>query len=297
MAFPALYMTGQRNDDLNVYRFCLWIGNAIFHACVSFWLPIYIVAGYPTEAFHLQGTTIYTGLLMTMNCKVIMETMSWTMYSHGFIVFSLLLFFFFLGVYPLFTFLSWDMVGITPVLLSGIYWAVFFLVPVANFLVDLSLKLYDHPPLFLMATKQQRSFGNVAWMKFYCPTDADILRERYVLKRLRAKVSCGVSEAAKTQGMHEPVDDRRGSVGRTPDQLIADKKAGVRNLTDVMYTGFAYTSAESVGRGLGARDIASLRVDQFQQTGKTDVITEMRLHSAGHFVPPPGVIADESDGE
>ncbi|RHY40622.1 hypothetical protein DYB30_011954 [Aphanomyces astaci] len=134
-------------------------------------------------------------------------------------------------------------------------------------------------------------------MKFYCPTDADILRERYVLKRLRAKVSCGVSEAAKTQGMHEPVDDRRGSVGRTPDQLIADKKAGVRNLTDVMYTGFAYTSAESVGRGLGARDIASLRVDQFQQTGKTDVITEMRLHSAGHFVPPPGVIADESDGE
>ncbi|KAF0724158.1 hypothetical protein AaE_009804 [Aphanomyces astaci] len=254
MAFPALYKTGQRNDDLNVYRFCLWIGNAIFHACVSFWLPIYIVAGYPTEAFHLQGTTIYTGLLMTMNCKVIMETMSWTMYSHGFIVFSLLLFFFFLGVYPLFTFLSWDMVGITPVLLSS-------------------------------------------WMKFYCPTDADILRERYVLKRLRAKVSCGVSEAAKTQGMHEPVDDRRGSVGRTPDQLIADKKAGVRNLTDVMYTGFAYTSAESVGRGLGARDIASLRVDQFQQTGKTDVITEMRLHSAGHFVPPPGVIADESDGE
>ncbi|RHY26859.1 hypothetical protein DYB32_007279, partial [Aphanomyces invadans] len=161
MAFPALYTTGQRNDDLNVYRFCIWIANAIFHAVLSFWLPIYIVVGYTTEAFHLQGTTIYTGLLMTMNCKVIMETMSWTMFNHGFIVFSVVLYFFFLGVYPLFTFLSWDMVGITPILLSsyvchvvtvlsthcslrhcrGIYWAVFFLVPVANFLVDLSLKL------------------------------------------------------------------------------------------------------------------------------------------------------------
>ncbi|ETW00410.1 hypothetical protein H310_07047 [Aphanomyces invadans] len=266
MAFPALYTTGQRNDDLNVYRFCIWIANAIFHAVLSFWLPIYIVVGYTTEAFHLQGTTIYTGLLMTMNCKVIMETMSWTMFNHGFIVFSVVLYFFFLGVYPLFTFLSWDMVGITPILLSsGIYWAVFFLVPVANFLVDLSLKF---------------------WVKFYSPTDADILRERYVIRRGQSKVSCGVSEARKPRGQQDYVD-RRGSIERTPDQLIADKKAGVRNVDDVKYTGFAYSSPDSTGRGSGSRDIASLRVDQLQQTGRVGEITELRRLSASPLVPPP----------
>ncbi|KAF0683495.1 Aste57867_24447 [Aphanomyces stellatus] len=264
MTHPTLYVTGQRNEDLNVYRFCLWILNAFYHAFVSFWLPLPIMTGYATHAYHLQGTTMYTGLLMTMNAKVILETMSWTVFNLGFIVFSFLLYFFFLGVYPFCTFLSWDMVGIPNIMLSSaIYWLVFLLAPTACFLVDLSVKF---------------------WIKFYCPTPADILRERLVMSRNQSKVSCGVSDA-KTNARDTDAGQvpRRSTVERTPAELEADKKAGVRNLDAVKYTGFAYSSPnESVGRGDGARDVASLRVDLFQRTGETDEVSEIRRQSAGY---------------
>ncbi|KAH9136730.1 hypothetical protein LEN26_006021 [Aphanomyces euteiches] len=264
MSHPTLYTTGQRNDDLNIYRFSIWIANAVFHAFVSFLLPLAYVMGYPTHAFHLQGTTIYTGLLMTMNCKVILETMSWTSYNRGFIIFSIALFFFFLGVYPHCTFLSWDMWGIPSILLSsGIYWANFFLVPVANFLVDLSLKF---------------------WVKFYCPTEADILRERLVMGRhMSSKVSCDVSEVTKTQVLQQDPVAKQNSVQRTPEQIEADKRAGVRNLSDIQYTGFAYSSPNEEADECGHRDTASLKVDLLQQSGRRDEEKASRGQSAGHI--------------
>jgi magnesium-transporting ATPase (P-type) len=119
MANPPLYKTGQRNEDLNLKSFSIWICNAMYHACISFWLGRFIVDAYLDQAIHLQGITIYTGLLMTMNAKVILETLSWTIISYGFVIFSFGLFFFFLGVYPYCTFLSWDMWGVTPVMLES----------------------------------------------------------------------------------------------------------------------------------------------------------------------------------
>ncbi|RHY26854.1 hypothetical protein DYB32_007284, partial [Aphanomyces invadans] len=118
MAFPPLYMTGQRNEDLNVKYFSWWIFNAFYHAFISFFLPVYIIRGFSTEAFHVQGTTIYSGLLMTMNLKVIYETLSWTVFSYGFMVFSFLLFFFFLAVYPAVPGLGNDMFGVPASMLS-----------------------------------------------------------------------------------------------------------------------------------------------------------------------------------
>ncbi|RHZ23759.1 hypothetical protein DYB37_003274 [Aphanomyces astaci] len=118
MAFPPLYLSGQRNEDLNIKYFSWWIFNAFYHAFISFFLPVYIVRGFTTEAFHVQGTTIYSGLLMTMNLKVIFETLSWTMFSYAFVVFSFLLFFFFLAVYPVVPGLGNDMIGVPTSMLS-----------------------------------------------------------------------------------------------------------------------------------------------------------------------------------
>ncbi|CAK4684224.1 unnamed protein product [Aphanomyces euteiches] len=201
MSHPTLYTTGQRNDDLNIYRFSIWIANAVFHAFVSFLLPLAYVMGYPTHAFHLQGTTIYTGLLMTMNCKVILETMSWT-----------------------------------------------------------------------------------SWVKFYCPTEADILRERLVMGRhMSSKVSCDVSEVTKTQVLQQDPVAKQNSVQRTPEQIEADKRAGVRNLSDIQYTGFAYSSPNEEADECGHRDTASLKVDLLQQSGRRDEEKASRGQSAGHI--------------
>ncbi|OQR83486.1 P-type ATPase (P-ATPase) Superfamily [Achlya hypogyna] len=258
-AYPPLYVTGQRNEDLNVKCFCLWILNAMLHACISFWVPLRIVPAYFTQSFYLQGTTIYSGLLMTMNAKVILETLTWTWFSYSVITFSFLLFFFFLGVYPFCTFLGTDMVGITPQLLSAsLYWDVFFLIPVACILVDVTIKLY---------APQRTSRGTHTFAcsisRYYYPTHADILRERVMLQRIQAKVSCGTLE----QGLPPKPSYAHSIVERTPVERAADEKAGMRNVGEMKYTGFAYSAPdeEDPNRCGTAREIATLRVEHYKR--------------------------------
>ncbi|OQS00642.1 P-type ATPase (P-ATPase) Superfamily [Thraustotheca clavata] len=230
VSYPPLYITGQKNADLNV----------------NFWVPLAIVPAYTTSAFHLQGTTIYSGLLMTMNGKVILETLTWTWYSYSFVTFSLLLFFFFLGVYPFCTFLGTDMLGVTGVMLSSdLYWDVFFLIPVACLLVDVAIKFT---------------------LRFYYPKHADILRERASVQRMQTKVSCGVADI-RAQTLARSVFEL------TPGQREADEKAGVRNLNQISYTGFAYSSPDEDvnGRSGTGREIATMRVEMFKRNSLTDI--------------------------
>ncbi|KDO21211.1 hypothetical protein SPRG_13712 [Saprolegnia parasitica CBS 223.65] len=240
LAFPPLYMTGQRNEDLNVKCFLLWIANAIYHAFVSFWIPLYIVPAYTAHSFYLQGTTIYSGLLMTMNAKVILETLCWTRFSYAVLAFSILLFFFFLLVYPHMTFLGTDMFGVTPIMLGAdLYWTVFFLIPVAGILVDVSL---------------------TSIYRMYWPTEANILRERSALKKVDQRLT--------------DFSSRKGLASQSFVDNEGDEKAGVRNLEMRSYKGFAFSAPDDkqatthqTSTGASVREIATLRVDQLS-TGR-----------------------------
>ncbi|ETV68417.1 hypothetical protein, variant 2 [Aphanomyces astaci] len=256
MAFPPLYLSGQRNEDLNIKYFSWWIFNAFYHAFISFFLPVYIVRGFTTEAFHVQGTTIYSGLLMTMNLKVIFETLSWTMFSYAFVVFSFLLFFFFLAVYPVVPGLGNDMIGVpTSMLSTALYWLVFFLIPAACMLIDISIKY---------------------WVKNYRPTEADILRERGLLQKNQLKIVDMTTNGAVTYSHPRSMEEQR-----------QDEKAGVKNLDMTGYTGFAFSAPEDkvvsdVDSKEAVREIATMRVDHFNFTGETDAEAERR-HGLGSF--------------
>ncbi|OQR83282.1 P-type ATPase (P-ATPase) Superfamily [Achlya hypogyna] len=239
LAFPPLYVTGQRNEDLNVKCFCQWIINAVYHAFVSFWIPLYIVPAYFTQSFYLQGTTIYSGLLMTMNAKVILETLCWTRFSYAVLAFSIALFFFFLLVYPFCTFLGTDMIGVsTTMLASDLYWDVFFLIPVAGILVDISLTCIH---------------------RTYWPSEANILRERSALNKVDQRIVDISNKKAPTRSSVENESDAR---------------AGVRNLEVNNYKGFAFSAPDdkhtmtqqSTTITASTREIATLRVDNFNAT-------------------------------
>ncbi|KAH9132203.1 hypothetical protein AeRB84_021329 [Aphanomyces euteiches] len=237
MAYPPLYMTGQRNEDLNI----------------NFWLPVNIVQGFTTEAFYVQGTTVYTGLLMTMNLKVIFETLSWTWFSYACLGFSFLLYYFFLAVYPAIPSLGKDMIGVPAFMLStSLHWLVFFLIPVACMLIDISI---------------------IYCLKNYRPTGADILRERGLLHNQRFKVvdMTGAATMVTT------------SQSRSAEEKQRDEKAGVRDLSSTKYTGFAFSTPDDQidKQHNSVRDTASMRVDHFNLTGETDAASNSRRQSVG----------------
>ena len=79
MRNPALYVSGPWKLDLNVWRFLIWIINAIGHAMVAFFLPRSTflqtwASDGQVDGLYVHGTTIYSCLLMTMNYKVGLET-------------------------------------------------------------------------------------------------------------------------------------------------------------------------------------------------------------------------------
>ncbi|KAG1703816.1 hypothetical protein DVH05_006825 [Phytophthora capsici] len=158
---PTLYMPGQRNDGINMKRFSTWLVNAIIQAFICFMLAMYgtINVGGLSAGLYLQGSVIYSVLLMSANLKVVLETLSWTKFNRMVLAFSLWLFFFFLLVFPFMGALGRDLYGVSLRLLSRfvpmprfelkdtysigcspVYWLYLLLVPLTANLLDISLK-------------------------------------------------------------------------------------------------------------------------------------------------------------
>ncbi|POM73128.1 Phospholipid-transporting ATPase, partial [Phytophthora palmivora] len=80
---PILYQPGQKNDGINMKRFSMWLINAIIQAFICFMLALYgtINVGGLSVGLYLQGSVIYSVLLMSANVKVVLETLSWTKFN------------------------------------------------------------------------------------------------------------------------------------------------------------------------------------------------------------------------
>ncbi|RLN92141.1 hypothetical protein BBJ28_00014910, partial [Nothophytophthora sp. Chile5] len=159
--FPQLYRPGQHDSDLNLRVFARTIANSVGHALVCFF-GCYVGTRIATQGLYVMGTLFYTALLATMKLKVVLLALNWNKFHFGFLAFSIWLFCFFLLVYPHFTFLSYDMVGVPAHMLrEQRYWTLLLLCSVTALLTD-----------FTVTTAQQQ----------FCPSAEDILRERFRAK-------------------------------------------------------------------------------------------------------------------
>jgi magnesium-transporting ATPase (P-type) len=112
---PKLYIPGQQNSDLNMQRFSLWIVNAIIQALLCFLMTVHGIVNLAdlSIALYLQGTIIYSVLLMSANIKVVLETLSWTKFNVAFFAYSVFLFFAFVIIFQYFGDLGADLLGVT----------------------------------------------------------------------------------------------------------------------------------------------------------------------------------------
>jgi len=105
LAHPEVYVSGRLNLNLNVRRLLSWIGSALVHGSLVFWVPFMAYAygcwaeNGRTDGLYVFGTTVYTAMILAMNWRVCLETSTWTWVNALVVTVSVLGFFGFLALY------------------------------------------------------------------------------------------------------------------------------------------------------------------------------------------------------
>merc|ERR1719470_652507 len=144
---PALYKTSQNSELFNIKKFWLWIGTAIFHSVLLFWVPMLAMStgvswssGH-TDGYLILGNTVYSLVVIVTCLKAGLVMDNWTWFSHLSIWGSIALWFIFLVVYsslwPSLKFVASNMAGLFMLLFnSPVFWSCLLLVPVLVLLTD-----------------------------------------------------------------------------------------------------------------------------------------------------------------
>jgi phospholipid-translocating P-type ATPase (flippase) len=96
--FPELYKDGLTNRLFNTRGFWMYIGNAVVHSALSFFVPLSCLY-YSDADISTLGVTSYSSVLFVVTGKVALETLSWTWFNVGIISLSLGVWYSFLLVY------------------------------------------------------------------------------------------------------------------------------------------------------------------------------------------------------
>nr|CAG4640624.1 EOG090X00X3 [Eulimnadia texana] len=150
--YPQLYKPSQSDQLFNVKVFWMWTFKAVFHSMVLFWLPLLtfhhdiVWSSGRDGGYLILGNAVYTYVVVTVCLKAALETNTWTWPSLVAIGGSVLMWFFFLGVYSHFwpsLPIAANMAWLGPMLLSSpIFWFGLILAPATALLGDFSVKTF-----------------------------------------------------------------------------------------------------------------------------------------------------------
>jgi len=140
MQFPALYLTGRLNLDLNTMLILQHIFLAIIHSVIVVFWPYFSYFGLDQVdlgGHGVFGTIIFSCLVFAVTYRVMLITVTWTGMTVLMLFLSFLCFFVFMLVYgvwydlgPEFYWVPYQMFG-TPV-----FWVVLFAVPATALFID-----------------------------------------------------------------------------------------------------------------------------------------------------------------
>jgi magnesium-transporting ATPase (P-type) len=118
---PALYRQGRDNLDMNVSQVLQWLGYAVVHSLLVFWLPYASFSlkdtaweprtGY-SQGIDVRGLAIFCAMTWAMQLSVSFSTLTWTRWNWGVIAFSQAVFYVFVAVLASSAAFSWDFVGV-----------------------------------------------------------------------------------------------------------------------------------------------------------------------------------------
>ncbi|KAK2720099.1 probable phospholipid-transporting ATPase IA isoform X3 [Artemia franciscana] len=154
LKYPKLYTPSQTSELFNVRVFWMWIGNALIHSLLLFWLPLFmfsqdiIWSNGRDGGYLVLGNTVYTYVVATVCLKAGFETQAWTWLTHLAIWGSIATWFLFFIIYsnfwPVIPFGA-NMAGLDRMVFSSAtFWAGLLVIPVCCLAGDLAYKaLYN----------------------------------------------------------------------------------------------------------------------------------------------------------
>lgn len=143
---PKLYKNSQQSDLFNVKVFWFWIGTAIFHSILLYYLPTQVFAidtpfsdGVAVGQWFV-GNVVYTCVVIAVCLKAAIELDTWNLLSHFAIWGSILSWFLFLLIYcrPLLALkFAPNMIGQDGMLYTcGMFWLTIICIPVITLAPD-----------------------------------------------------------------------------------------------------------------------------------------------------------------
>ena len=150
MKNPALYRATQKSDYFNHKVFWKWIGNAIFHSIILYWVPLAIYGegnvwnSGRSGGYLVLGNIVYSCVMITVCFKAALELISWNWFCHMAIWGSVLFWFAFLAIYsyvwPIGISLAPNMAGMIELITqTPMSWTCFLLVPFTALIPDIVL--------------------------------------------------------------------------------------------------------------------------------------------------------------
>lgn len=136
-------MRGQRNKGYNTILFLRWMGRALWHSMVLFFIPMFVFRdgtgnGGRTFGMWDEGTVVYTSLLIIVNLVAALETSFWIWLTHFSIWGSIIAWIIFGSVYSLFPVLT---AGVMYNLAtSAIFWVLLLWLPCGALMMDYTWK-------------------------------------------------------------------------------------------------------------------------------------------------------------
>ncbi|GAB5367271.1 hypothetical protein AAMO2058_001215800 [Amorphochlora amoebiformis] len=138
--FPALYMTGRLNLDLNPKVIFQYILLAFVHSLIVVLWPYFSYFGLDQidlGGIKVFGTIVFSCLVFTVQYRVMLITITWTSVTAIVLAISTLSFFSFLLTYGLLYDLSWEFYYVPYKMFgSAIYWVVLLGVPATALYFD-----------------------------------------------------------------------------------------------------------------------------------------------------------------
>lgn len=122
---PSVYAVGMRYLDLNIKKMLAWIGTAVVHASIIFWIPYgsYGLEGHKgtiwdgtnghEDGLEVLGMTTFTCLVWAMQLTVSQQTWTWTWLNVFFLALSMGIWYLFIIGYSFMHSFSPEFYGVT----------------------------------------------------------------------------------------------------------------------------------------------------------------------------------------
>lgn len=158
--------------DLNVKKMLQWIGKAVAHSAIVFWVPYgcysafngsWDPSGGKVDGLAVAGLTTFSSLVWGMQLTVSLQTLHWTWLNHLFLWLSIAGFYVFILLYSNLYSMTPEFYGVTVITLSRpAYWFMLVLVLGMMLLFDLTVELVRSqlfPQAIDIARELDRGFG------------------------------------------------------------------------------------------------------------------------------------------